>query len=171
MHLLRILDMPQMKFKDKGTPVDNISNFDSSIENIIYIDTLSSVLKKKFFFGTDDNLIKQVDGSLFDVSKKTTASTKLNDGSRIILMNEIEDSDTIVIQSDKDYFLRIKASDIPEKKKAALGVRAMHTGNGESIRNYYIVHENEAMSIKTGRSELHLDKLKVSDRDKRGSRH
>lgn len=171
LHLIRILDMPQMKFRDKGTPVDNISNFDSASENIIYMNTLSSVISHKFFFGTDDNLIKLVSGSLFDVSKKTTASTKLNEGSRIILMSEVSDSDTLVIQSDRDYFLRIKMSDVPEKKKAALGVRAMHTGKDEGIKNYYIVHENEVLSIKAGRSELHLDKLKVSDRDQRGSRH
>ncbi|MBS7210757.1 MAG: DNA topoisomerase 4 subunit A, partial [Lachnospiraceae bacterium] len=37
MHQVKVLDIPFGKFRDKGTPVDNLSNYDSGEENIVYI--------------------------------------------------------------------------------------------------------------------------------------
>lgn len=34
MHLLKVLDLPYGKFRDKGTPIDNLSNYNSSEENL-----------------------------------------------------------------------------------------------------------------------------------------
>ena len=36
LHTLKVMDLPMGKFRDKGVPVDNISNFDSSKETILY---------------------------------------------------------------------------------------------------------------------------------------
>ena len=37
MHLVKVLDLPYGKFRDKGTPIDNVSNYDSSKEDIVFI--------------------------------------------------------------------------------------------------------------------------------------
>ena len=37
MHLLKVLDLPYGKFRDKGIPIDNLSNYNSSEENFIYM--------------------------------------------------------------------------------------------------------------------------------------
>ena len=66
-----------------------------------------------------------MDGNEFDVAKRTTAATKLMDGDEVLMVRRTEGNETLVMRSDKDFFLRIEASSIPEKKKSAVGVRGM----------------------------------------------
>ena len=42
MHLLKVVDLPFGKFRDKGQPIDNVSNYDSSKEQLIYITDLAA---------------------------------------------------------------------------------------------------------------------------------
>lgn len=125
MHLLKVLDLPFGKFRDKGTPIDNLSNYNSSEENFVYITNLGAICNHKLIFGTKMAMLKIVDGSEFDVAKRTTAATKLTDGDEVLLVHPVAGNETIVMQSERDFFLRIAVDSIPEKKKGAVGVRGM----------------------------------------------
>ncbi len=72
MHLVKVLDLPYGKFRDKGTPIDNVSNYDSSKEDIVFIAPLMDVEKHKLIFGTKSAMIKLVDGAEFVVTRKTS---------------------------------------------------------------------------------------------------
>ena len=37
MHTVKVLDIPQKRLRDKGVPVDNLSNFSNKSEDIIWI--------------------------------------------------------------------------------------------------------------------------------------
>ena len=37
MHQAKVLDLPYGNFRSKGTPIDNVSNFNTSEEQIVYI--------------------------------------------------------------------------------------------------------------------------------------
>ena len=37
LHQIKVFDIPFTRFRDKGTPIDNLGNYDSSGENIIYM--------------------------------------------------------------------------------------------------------------------------------------
>lgn len=37
MHSIKVADIPLVRFRDKGTPADNLSNYDSSQEQILYV--------------------------------------------------------------------------------------------------------------------------------------
>ena len=52
MHLLKVLDLPYGKFRDKGTPIDNLSNYNSSEENFVYITNLAAISRSQVLFGT-----------------------------------------------------------------------------------------------------------------------
>ena len=41
MHSIKVLDLPFGKLRDKGTPVDNVSNYDSAQEQIVYVGCLA----------------------------------------------------------------------------------------------------------------------------------
>ena len=47
MHTVKVLDVPFGKFRDKGTPVDNICNYSSEKEQAIYVDCLTGIRDKK----------------------------------------------------------------------------------------------------------------------------
>ena len=37
MHQIKVLDLPYGKFRDKGQPIDNVSNYDSTQEMVVYM--------------------------------------------------------------------------------------------------------------------------------------
>ena len=84
LHQIKVLDLPFVKFRDKGTPIDNVGNYDSSNENIVYIAAANDLLGRKLLFTTQNGMMKLVDASEFDVSKKTVAATKLAEGDKLV---------------------------------------------------------------------------------------
>ena len=80
LHQIKALDVPVKKFRDKGVPLDNLGNYDSSGENIVFISAAGQLKNKKLLFTTTQAMMKFVDASEFEVSKRTVASTKLARG-------------------------------------------------------------------------------------------
>ena len=50
LHTIKVQDIPYGKFRDKGMPVDNISNFDSTKEEIVYICDAEQMRYARLFF-------------------------------------------------------------------------------------------------------------------------
>ena len=69
MHTIKVLELPFGKFRDKGIPIDNISNYNSSQETIICLEDQVTLSLSRVCFGTKLSMMKIVDGSEFDVSK------------------------------------------------------------------------------------------------------
>lgn len=84
LHQIKINDIPFVRFRDKGTPIDNLGNYDSKDENIIFISDTTRLAGKKLLFTTAFGMMKLVDSSEFNVTKKTVVSTKLNDGDKVV---------------------------------------------------------------------------------------
>lgn len=80
MHTIKVIDVPFVRVKDKGTPVDNLGNYDSKGENIIFICSSDMARDRKLLFTTAQGMMKLVAGSEFDVSKRTVMATKLGEG-------------------------------------------------------------------------------------------
>ncbi len=170
MHLLKVLDLPYGKFRDKGTPIDNLSNYNSSEENFVYITNLAAISRSQVLFGTKSAMLKVVDGSEFDVAKRTTAATKLNEGDELIFVQALALEETLVMQSEKDFFLRIDISSIPEKKKGAVGVRGMKLGAGDALTAIYLLNADDAVSIEVKGKEVALNRLRTAGRDTKGTK-
>ena len=170
MHLLKVLDLPYGKFRDKGTPIDNLSNYNSSEENFVYITNLASISHSQVLFGTKSAMLKVVDGSEFDVAKRTTAATKLNEGDELIFVQALALEETLVMQSEKDFFLRIDISSIPEKKKGAVGVRGMKLGAGDALAAIYLLNAEDVVNIEVKGKEVALNRLRTAGRDTKGTK-
>ena len=168
MHLVKVSDIPYGKFRDKGIPVDNISNYDSSTENIVYITALESIMDKKLLFVTEQSMCKLVAGSEFDVSKRTTAATKLQENDKLLYLAVAEPESTMVLQSQKNYFLRFATEDIPEKKKGAVGVRGMRMTDGELLTAVWQLTGEKEQIIMIKEKAVHLNRLRIANRDTRG---
>ena len=170
MHLLKVLDLPYGKFRDKGTPIDNLSNYNSSEENFVYITNLAAISRSQVLFGTKSAMLKVVDGSEFDVAKRTTAATKLNEGDELIFVQALALEETLVMQSEKDFFLRIDISSIPEKKKGAVGVRGMKLGAGDALAAIYLLNAEDVVNIEVTGKEVALNRLRTAGRDTKGTK-
>ena len=168
MHLLKVLDLPYGKFRDKGTPIDNLCNYDSKEENVVYLAGLEHVSSHRMLFGTKYAMIKVVDGMEFVVAKKTTAATKLGEEDEVLTVCPLEENDTLVMATKKDMFLRIDCAQIPQKKKGAVGVRGMKLAAGDELKSIHVLHEGEEKEVEVKGKPVALHRLHVGNRDTKG---
>jgi DNA gyrase subunit A len=168
--MLKALDLPFGKYRDKGTPVDNLSNYDSSGENILYAAPLSEVVKGHVVFATRSGQVKLVDGVEFEVSKRTTAATKLAEGDEVMCAGIVNLGDSLVLQTEKNYFLRLNAMEIPQQKKAALGVRGIQLSDQDQVTMAAIVTPYDQQTVMVGEKEVNLNRLRVGKRGTRGTK-
>ena len=168
MHLLKVLDLPYGKFRDKGTPIDNLCNYDSKEENVVYLAGLEHVSSHRMLFGTKYAMIKVVDGMEFVVAKKTTAATKLGEEDEVLTVCPLEENDTLVMATKKDMFLRVDCAQIPQKKKGAVGVRGMKLAAGDELKSIHVLHEGEEKEVEVKGKPVALHRLHVGNRDTKG---
>lgn len=250
LHQVKVLDIPFVRFRDKGTPIDNLGNYSSKGENIVFITDTTQLRNKKLLFTTKLGMMKLVDSSEFEVTKKTVAATKLNADDCVVniaitdakarsfdgnsnetadfmsfeediqpvtlsggsddfsmednaenmnedydagnmyddfpLMefmdhpkelqqnngdeNEIVTHEIVVLQTDKGVFLRFKLEEIPEKKKGAVGVRAIKLAEEDYITDVYLLDAGDNTIIEYKGKEVSLRKLKTAKRDTKGTK-
>ena len=171
LHTVKILDLPHGKFRDKGTPIDNISNYNSNEEEILYLSNFSKLASEKLLFANSSGMLKQVQGAEFDVQKRTTAATKLAEGERLLFVQPLEgtEEESVVMQTEKGMFLRFLASDVPEKKKSAVGVRGMRIEGKDRLKAVYLLGQ-EPRSVAWKEKEIALHRLRIANRDGKGVR-
>lgn len=168
MHLIKVLDLPFGKFRDKGQPLDNVSNFDASKEECLLIESVENLKGNRVVFGTRQSMLKVVAGDEFDVAKRTTAATKLGEEDEVLVVRPLQGDDTLVMQSAKDVFLRIDANMIPEKKKGAVGVRGMKLDAKDYLTNIYVLRTGENETVKVKGKNISLNRLHIGNRDTKG---
>ncbi len=84
----------------------------------------------------------------------------------MLLVERLTGNETIIMQSENNFFLRIPASSVPEKKKSAVGVRGMKLGGEDTLTAVYLLGEEESRSGK----EVALHRLRTGSRDTRGTK-
>ena len=170
MHMIKVLDVPFGKFRDKSVPIDNYSNFDSATERVVGVYALSDILEEKLLFATKTGMVKIVAGAEFDVAKKTIASTKLAEDDEVIGVFKLEKSEFAVLQSKAGYFLKLALSDIPEMKKTAVGNHGIKLGAKDEIEFAYVFNKETSPTITYKEKEMVLSNLKVSARNSKGTK-
>lgn len=170
MHQIKAMDIPFGKFRDKGLPIDNISNYDSTKEQIIYICDSEQLRFSKLLFVTKQGMLKKVEGAEFHVTKRTIAATKLQEGDEVVVVDIITDDRHIVLQSREGYFLRFPAEEVPEKKKGAVGVRGIKLKKKDEVLHAYLIQDGVEAKAVYGEREVALNRLKMSKRDGTGTK-
>jgi DNA gyrase subunit A len=168
LHTIKVMDLPYGKFRDKGIPIDNISNFSSEKENIVYITSQTEINLRRLMFVTEQAMLKIVDGGEFDVAKRTVAATKLQDNDKVVNVVCLTEQRNIVLQSKAGYFLRFPIEEIPEKKKGAIGVRGMKLAEDDLIEAVYYTQNAVESTIQYKSKNLVLNSIKLGKRDTKG---
>lgn len=170
LHTVKVSDIPFGKFRDKGVPVDNISNYSSGRETILCVASQTELNLYRILFVTKQAMLKVVDGGEFDVSKRLVAATKLSDGDEVLDVSILNEQRNIVLQSAEGFFLRFPIEEIPEKKKGAIGVRGMKLGEKDSLEAVYYTRNAVETTIKYKNKKLVLNNLKPGKRDGKGTK-
>ena len=170
MHQIKVMDLPYGRFRDKGVPIDNVSNYSSSEEQIVTICDAQQIAFEKLLFATKQGMIKRVDGSEFQVAKRTIAATKLQEEDALIHVGMVRENQNIVLQTRDGYFLRFLTAEIPEKKKGAVGVRGIKLQKTDELEQIHLFEEGTDTKVKYGEKEVTLNRLKLAKRDGVGTK-
>ena len=170
MHQIKVLDLPYGKFRDKGQPIDNVSNYDSTQEMVVYMCDELQLRYAKLLFATKQGMIKKVKGNEFQVAKRTIVATKLQEDDELISVQVITDDQHVVLQTKDGYFLRFSAQEVAEKKKAAVGVRGIKLRKNDELEQIYLFDVGTEHKISYGDRELTVYRLKVAKRDGTGTK-
>lgn len=175
MHQIKVQDIPSGRLRDKGTPLDNIGNYDSRNEQILLIAPDRTLKESSLLFVTAASMVKLVDGAEFIVQKKTVAATKLAEGDtltavRIVSAKESITTAQIIMQSEEGYFLRFPLEEVTRKKKGAIGIRGMKLQEQDHVKHIYLtgVEEEDNPSIIYKEKELVFSKIRLMGRDGKG---
>lgn len=171
MHQVKMLDLPYGKFRDKGTPIDNVSNYSSSEEQIIMVCDAEQMRFAKLLFATKQGMIKKVEGTEFQVAKRTIAATKLQEEDTLIHVGVVTENQNVVLQTSGGYFLRFPAEEVPEKKKGAVGVRGIKLQKKDELENVYLFEEGTETKVTYGEKEVTLNRLRQAHRDTLGTKN
>ena len=192
LHQIKVMDLPFTKFRDKGVPIDNVGNYDSSGENIVFLSAAGNITGCKLLFVTKQGMMKLVHTSEFEASKKTVAATKLADGDSIaaILKTDatvevysrfnydgsmtedevIESSQNVVVRTENGVFLKFPLTEIPQKKKNAVGVRGIKLVKDDTVDDVYLIGNTEDVSTEYCGKTIDLGRMKLAHRDTKGTK-
>lgn len=192
LHQIKVLDLPHTRFRDKGTPIDNVGNYDSSGENIVFIGSESNIKNKKLLFVTKMGMMKLVDFTEFEANKKTVMATKLNEDdlvvsvsltdakiekySKFTLEGEIVEEDSIesnlnvVLATKGGIFLKFPLTEVPEKKKNAIGVRGIKLVKDDTVLDVYLYGDGDDVTVDYKKKTVDLSKMKMAHRDTKGTK-
>ena len=170
MHQVKVSDIPYGKFRDKSVPIDNLGNYDSAQEEIVYLCAEEELKDAKLLFVTRQSMLKQVAGEEFLVSKRTTAATKLQEADEVVAVIKVLEEQNIVLQTEGGYFLRFLLSEVPEKKKGAVGVRGMKLQQSDRIEQIYLFTDGVDTKGSYQEKEVSLNRLKLNKRDGKGTK-
>ena len=168
MHQVKVLDLPFGKFRDKGLPIDNVSNYDSTQEEIVYICDSEQMRFAKLIFATKQGMVKKVEGTEFQVAKRTIAATKLQDGDEVVSVQVITDNQNVVLQTKEGFFLRFPAEEVSDKQKGAIGIRGIKLKKGDELEKVYLFVEGTEAKAMYKEKEVTLNRLKMGKRDTQG---
>ncbi|WP_027438045.1 DNA gyrase/topoisomerase IV subunit A [Lachnospira multipara] len=192
LHQIKVLDLPYTRFRDKGTPIDNVGNYDSSGENIVFIGSESNIKNKKLLFVTKMGMMKLVDSTEFEANKKTVMATKLNEDDLVVSVSltdakiekyskftldgeiveeeSIESNLNVVLATKGGIFLKFPLTEVPEKKKNAIGVRGIKLAKDDTVLDVYLYGDGDDVTVDYKKKTVDLSKMKMAHRDTKGTK-
>jgi len=170
MHTVKASDLKTVRLRDKGVPADNLSNYDSAKEQMIYVAPMSQIEKSMVMFATADGLVKLTKGEELQSSKRTIASTKLNEGDRLVFACAADGMDQTVLQTSGGAFLRFPLSELAVMKKNAAGTKGIKMKDGETVEHVYLLGGSTECVITHHDRPFSLNKVKLGKRGGAGVR-
>ena len=170
MHQVKMIDVPMGKLRDKGVAVDNLCNYESKNEIMIYVNSLGNILKQKLLFATTTGYVKIVDGSEFDVGKRTIAATKLADDDKVSAVIDAQTAKNIIMQTKNGFFIRFAMDEVPEAKKTAQGAKGIALTDGDAVEKTFGAKRIDEETFIYKEKEVAINRIKLTKRNQKGTK-
>ena len=170
LYKIKVMDLPMSKLRDKGTPIDNLTKFDSSVEEIMLAVSEDSMRGNFILMITKNGYIKKVSSEEYKTNNKQVASTKLMDEDILIAVKILlpRANTDICIVSDAGYILKFNVSEVNEFKKSTRGEKAITLGYNEFVDSLYLTEDSRLANVNG--KEVTLSKVRLSHRGYKGQK-
>ena len=170
LHTVKVQDIPARRLRDKGVPIDNLTNFTNRTEDIVWVCPMETIAGGKVFVATKLGQVKLTQGAEFVSSVRTVAATKLQDNDSVIMVGMADTCDTVFLLSGMGLYIRFALSEVPEMKKAAVGVRGIRLAEGDEVTAAYLLGGQGEFAIDYNSKKLYPGRVKISKRGGKGTR-
>ena len=168
LYQLKVMEVPAGKLRDKGIPIENLSRFDGTKEEIVYLTSAQAMKGQTLVFATKMAMVKQVPAQEFETNNRLVAATKLQEEDKLLSVTPVQGETEVVLQTTGGVFLRFALQEISLLKKNSRGVRGIKLARGEELEALYLLGENTIAEYKG--KMIHLNRLKIGKRDGKGSK-
>jgi DNA gyrase subunit A len=170
LHTVKVSDLPMGKLRDKGVPIDNVGNYDSTKEEIILACSQSELNLYRLLFVTANGYVKIVSGGEFETRMKTMNATKLAEGDTLVYAGVITDEKYAVLISRNGYLLKFPLEQISEMKKTAAGMQGMKLGKEDLVEKAMMIRDRETETFVYRETEVDLNRVRTSVRNGKGTK-
>ena len=143
LYQVKASELPTLKLKEKGIPLDNVSRFDGTKERVLLVLPAASLKESPLLFATEQGMIKTVLGTEFLTANRMVAATKLAEGDKLAQVRPVPGEDELVLSTSGGMVIKFPLAEVPELKKNSRGVRGM------GRRKNYYEHPREDAIIMT----------------------
>lgn len=133
---LKINDLPRLKMKDKGQPIDVLCGFKEN-EEILLIKPMNEITNSKVLFVFDDGYVKNVEGKEYITRQKQTVATKLYNNNIYSIFNYTNEKTLKVVSSKKTYEIDLQNQEL--HKKSVKGSKLIKLKTNETIKETSII--------------------------------
>lgn len=145
LYQLKTMDIPKVKIKDKGTPLDVILKLDKN-DDILLITSSEKILKNKLLFVLSDGFVRLVPSEEFNTNRQCIVATKV-DGNELLAIKIISLQENLTIKTNKKSY-RIDLIKMPSHKKTVKGKKVISLKKEEEISKIEIKELDEVAITK-----------------------
>ncbi len=128
-HQIKAMSVPMGRYNDKGVPLEQVSGLGNDEEAICVVP--DGNLKQKLLFVTEGGLVKRVALAELDSTRRSTDSSKLAEGDRLIYVGFITDKQSVVMVSGKSLAVAFDCASVKLLKKNSAGIIGMKFDKGD----------------------------------------
>lgn len=127
-------NLPDNKFRDKGTPLNKIAPSALPDEKIVYFMELeTNLLSKDLLFFTKYGMIKKTPVSEYQLLKNAYQAIKLKDDDKVLSIEEDKPDTTILFVTKQGMSLNAMKDDIPSQGRISGGVKGIALAENDSV--------------------------------------
>ncbi len=169
-HSVKASQIPLKKFREKGVPIDNLSNYTNRDETILWIGSFTEAAASEFFLATGSGLVKRVAGSEFISSVRTVAAANLKGEDVLVFAAPSGDMEFAALHTAGGNVIRFALNEVPVQKKTAAGVRGITIGEEDYVDHAWLLAGGKEFTAEAGGVQIALNRLKLSKRGGKGTR-
>jgi DNA gyrase subunit A len=166
-HQIKAMDVPKIKMKDKGIPIENITKMDK--EEIIWIGSVSDVLASKLLLTTKQGFVKVIEGNEFDTIRGMINATKLEDDdliSSVVVIKDEPEHVALITKSGKA--LKFPYNEVPLQKRNSKGVSGIIVKDKDEVCEVQVIAKGEQKNIVWKKKEVALNSIRARKRNSEG---